>query len=108
VLKQVVKRGKEATTSPVKLNYPKSSISRMEVNFEERHSTIEANLLITKKGHRCETIDSKVMGMAAPWYHRGKTFLVLMERERLIVKGAEEIENVEANYKYRDKTEGQR
>ena len=31
-----------------------------------------------------------------------------MEGERLVVKGAEEVENAEAISKYRDKAEGQR
>ena len=31
-----------------------------------------------------------------------------MEGERLVVKGAEEVEHTEANSKYRDKAEGQR
>ena len=31
-----------------------------------------------------------------------------MEGERLVVKGAEEMEHAEANSKYRDKAEGQR
>ena len=31
-----------------------------------------------------------------------------MEGERLVVKGAEEVEHAETNSKYRDKVEGQR
>ena len=31
-----------------------------------------------------------------------------MEGERLVVKGAEEVEHAKANSKYRDKVEGQR
>ncbi|CAL9749241.1 unnamed protein product [Musa acuminata subsp. burmannicoides] len=34
--------------------------------------------------------------------------LALMEGERLVVKGAEEVEHAEAISKYRDKAEGQR
>ena len=40
-----------------------------------------------------------------PWSHRS---LALMEGECLVVKGAEEVENAEANSKYQDKAEGQK
>ncbi|RWW34958.1 hypothetical protein GW17_00000241 [Ensete ventricosum] len=74
VLKQVVKRGEETTTSPEGLNYPKAK-------------------------HRLE------------W--RGRTFMELSiscshKRRGLVVKGAEEVENIEANSKYQDKVEGQK
>ncbi|RWW12360.1 hypothetical protein GW17_00023977 [Ensete ventricosum] len=51
VLKQVVERGEEATTSLVGLNYPKSKASvRKEVDSEEHHSATEADLSIVKEG----------------------------------------------------------
>ncbi|RWW53538.1 hypothetical protein BHE74_00039966 [Ensete ventricosum] len=50
VLKQVVRRGEEATTSSEGLNYPKSKVSvRKEVDSEERHSAVEADLPIAKE-----------------------------------------------------------
>ncbi|RWW74727.1 hypothetical protein BHE74_00017317, partial [Ensete ventricosum] len=51
VLKQEVERGKEATTSPKGLSYPKSKVSiRNEVDSEKRHSAAEADLPIAKEG----------------------------------------------------------
>ncbi|RWW43859.1 hypothetical protein BHE74_00050428 [Ensete ventricosum] len=53
------------------------------------------------------------MGLTAPWYRRGRTFvepsIPCSHRGRvLVVKGVEEVENAEANSKYHDRTEGQR
>ncbi|RWW46760.1 hypothetical protein BHE74_00047287 [Ensete ventricosum] len=46
-----VERGKEATTSPEGLNYLKSKVSiRKEVDSEEPHGAVEANLPIAKEG----------------------------------------------------------
>ncbi|RWW39935.1 hypothetical protein BHE74_00054685 [Ensete ventricosum] len=58
-------------------------------------------------------MDSRVMGLVAPWYRRGGTSvessIPCFHRGRvLVVKGAEEVENAEANSKYQDKAEGQR
>ncbi|RWW77155.1 hypothetical protein BHE74_00014704 [Ensete ventricosum] len=65
----VVERGEEAT-SPEGLSYPKSKVSvRKEVDSEERHSAVEADLPIMK-GHKCKAMDSRAMGLAAPWYRR--------------------------------------
>ncbi|RZS11064.1 hypothetical protein BHM03_00042355 [Ensete ventricosum] len=51
VLKQVVKRGEEATMSPVELGYPKSKVSIIkEVDSEEHQSAAEADLPIAKEG----------------------------------------------------------
>ncbi|RRT58226.1 hypothetical protein B296_00042598, partial [Ensete ventricosum] len=52
------------------------------------------------------------MGLAAPWYHRGETSVESLIScshggRALVVKGAEEVENAEANSKYQDKAEGQ-
>ncbi|RWW05487.1 hypothetical protein BHE74_00006044 [Ensete ventricosum] len=47
----VIERGEEAMTSPVGLSYLKGKVSiRKEVDSEERHSAIEADLLIAKEG----------------------------------------------------------
>ncbi|RWV89880.1 hypothetical protein GW17_00047954 [Ensete ventricosum] len=47
---QVVERGEEAMMSPVGLNYPKSKVLvRKEVDSEERHSAVEADLPIMKE-----------------------------------------------------------
>ncbi|RWW01949.1 hypothetical protein GW17_00034984 [Ensete ventricosum] len=89
---RVVGRGEEVTTSPVGLSYPK------------------AKCWLEK---RCKLTDSRAMGLAAPWYHRGGTSVESSipfshEGRALIVKGAEEVENAKANFKYQDRAEGQR
>ncbi|RWW09546.1 hypothetical protein GW17_00026964 [Ensete ventricosum] len=48
------------------------------------------------------------MGLAAPWYRRGVTFVESSipcshGRRALVVKGVEEMENAELNSKYQDK-----
>ncbi|RWW82766.1 hypothetical protein BHE74_00008747 [Ensete ventricosum] len=58
-------------------------------------------------------MDSSVMGLVAPWYRRGgtsvKSSIPCSHGGRaLVVKGAEEVENAEADSKYQDKAEGQR
>ncbi|RWW24062.1 hypothetical protein GW17_00011665 [Ensete ventricosum] len=55
-------------------------------------------------------MDSSVMGLVAPWYRRGgtsvKSSIPCSHGGRaLVVKGAEEVENAEANSKYQDKAE---
>ncbi|RWV99275.1 hypothetical protein GW17_00037821 [Ensete ventricosum] len=60
---------------------------------------------------KCNTTDSRATGLAAPWYRRGETFvessIPSSHRGRaLVVKGAKEMENAEANSKYQDRTEG--
>ncbi|RRT36130.1 hypothetical protein B296_00030381 [Ensete ventricosum] len=85
VLKQVVERGEEMTTSPEGLSYPKSKA--------------------------CKVTDSRAMGLAAPWYCRGGTSVESSipcshGGRALVVKGAEEVENAEANSKYQDKQKG--
>ncbi|RWW21915.1 hypothetical protein BHE74_00033013 [Ensete ventricosum] len=62
---------------------------------------------------RYKAIDSRVMGLAMPWYRRGGTsvesYIPCSHRGRkLVVKGVEEVENAEANSKYQDKAGGQR
>ncbi|RWW44120.1 hypothetical protein BHE74_00050164 [Ensete ventricosum] len=63
------------------------------------------------KGCRCETTDSSVMGLAASWYRKGETSMETSipcshGGRALVVKGVEEVENAEANFKYQDKAEG--
>ncbi|RRT33003.1 hypothetical protein B296_00044975 [Ensete ventricosum] len=62
---------------------------------------------------KCKTTDSRAIGLVAPCYRRGETFvepsIFCSHGERaLVVKGVEEVENVEVNSKYQDRTEGQR
>ncbi|RRT60459.1 hypothetical protein B296_00003209 [Ensete ventricosum] len=57
--------------------------------------------------------DSRAMGLAAPWYRRGGTSMESLipcshGGRALVVKGAEEVENAEANSKYQDRVVGQR
>ncbi|RRT47025.1 hypothetical protein B296_00042242 [Ensete ventricosum] len=66
-----------------------------------------------EKRRRCKTTDSRAMGLAAPWYRRGRTSMESLipcsHRGRaLVVKGAKEVENAEANSKYQDRAKGQR
>ncbi|RZS14941.1 hypothetical protein BHM03_00046706 [Ensete ventricosum] len=66
-----------------------------------------------RKGCRCKATDSRAMGLAAPWYRRGGTSMESSipcshEGRAMVVKGAEEVENVEANFKYQDRAEEQR
>ncbi|RWV87226.1 hypothetical protein GW17_00050807 [Ensete ventricosum] len=66
-----------------------------------------------RKGRRCKATDSMVMGLATPWYRRGGTSVESLipcshEGRVLGIKGAEEVENAEANSKYQDKAKGQR
>ncbi|RWW15278.1 hypothetical protein GW17_00020892 [Ensete ventricosum] len=62
---------------------------------------------------RCKALDSRAMGLAAPWYCRGETSVessisCSQGGRALVVKGAEEVENAKANSKYQDSAEGQR
>ncbi|RRT34497.1 hypothetical protein B296_00008701 [Ensete ventricosum] len=57
--------------------------------------------------------DSRAMGLTAPWYRRGGTSMESMipcshGGRALVVKGTEEVENIEANSKYQDRAEGHR
>ncbi|RWW79157.1 hypothetical protein BHE74_00012563 [Ensete ventricosum] len=57
------------------------------------------------EGHDAKAIDSSAMGLAMLWYRRGGTSVELSipcsyEGRALVVKGAEEVENVEANSMY--------
>ncbi|RWW51863.1 hypothetical protein BHE74_00041753 [Ensete ventricosum] len=73
----------------------------------------KADLSIKKKGCRCEAMENSIMGMVAPWYHRGGTsvesLIPCSHRGRaLVVKRTEEVENTKANFKYQDKADGQK
>ncbi|RRT46051.1 hypothetical protein B296_00028109 [Ensete ventricosum] len=64
-----------------------------------------------RKGRRCKATDSRATGLAAPWYRRGGTSVESSipssyRGRALIVKGAKEMENAEANSKYKDRTKG--
>ncbi|RWW49059.1 hypothetical protein BHE74_00044820 [Ensete ventricosum] len=83
-----VERGEKATTSLEGLSYPKAK-------------------------RRGKATDSRAIGSAAPWYRRGETSVESSipcshGGRALVVKGAEEVENAEANSKYQDRAEGQR
>ncbi|RWV90311.1 hypothetical protein GW17_00047496 [Ensete ventricosum] len=61
----------------------------------------------------CKATDNSVMGLTTSWYRRGETSVESSipcshERRVLVVKGAEEVENVKANSKDQHKAEGQR
>ncbi|RWV76776.1 hypothetical protein GW17_00062507 [Ensete ventricosum] len=108
---QVVERGEEATKSPVGLSYPKAK-RRLEKRWTPRSTTVPQRRIYQsrRKGCKCKATDSRVMGLAAPWYHRGGTFMESSipyshEGRALVVKGAEEVENAKANSKYQDRME---
>ncbi|RWW08185.1 hypothetical protein GW17_00028388 [Ensete ventricosum] len=71
---EVVERGEEATTSPVGLSYPKAKC-RLERRWTRRSTTVPQRRIYRsrRKGCRCKSTDSRAMGLAAPWYHRGGT-----------------------------------
>ncbi|RRT34616.1 hypothetical protein B296_00044711 [Ensete ventricosum] len=61
----------------------------------------------------CKAIDSRAMGLTAPWYRRGGTSVessipCTHGGRALIVKGAKEVENAMTNSKYQDRMKGQR
>ncbi|RWW49930.1 hypothetical protein BHE74_00043843 [Ensete ventricosum] len=71
---------------------------RKEMDSEECHSAAEADLPMARKGHRCEATDSRVIGLAAPWYHIGGTSVEASTPcshggRVLVAKGVEEVEN---------------
>ncbi|RWW54063.1 hypothetical protein BHE74_00039407 [Ensete ventricosum] len=66
-----------------------------------------------RKGCKCKATVGRTMGLAAPWYRIGGTSVESLipcshGGRVLVVKGAEEVDNAEANSKYQDKAEGQR
>ncbi|RWW27696.1 hypothetical protein GW17_00007865 [Ensete ventricosum] len=83
------------------------------MDSEGCHSATEADLPIARKGCRCETMDSRVMGLAMLWYRKGGTSVEASipcshGGRVLAAKGAKEVENAKANSKYQDRVEGQR
>ncbi|KAJ8512078.1 hypothetical protein OPV22_002512 [Ensete ventricosum] len=114
VSKQVVGKGEEATTSPVGLSYPKAK-RRLERRWTRRSTTVPQRRIYRsrRKGCRCKSTDSSAMGLAAPWYCSGGTFVESSipcshGGRALVAKGAKEVENAKANSKYQDRAEGQR
>ncbi|RWW80199.1 hypothetical protein BHE74_00011474 [Ensete ventricosum] len=64
-----------------------------------------------RKGRRCKAMDIRVMGLAAPWYRRGGTFVESLipcshGGRALVVKGAKKVKNVEANSKFQARLKG--
>ncbi|RWW64080.1 hypothetical protein BHE74_00028704 [Ensete ventricosum] len=65
----------------------------------------------SKDKTECEAIDNSVMGLVVSLYCRGGTSVELSiscshRRRALVVKGAKELENAQANSNYQDKAEG--
>ncbi|RWV77805.1 hypothetical protein GW17_00061323, partial [Ensete ventricosum] len=105
-------RGSDDESRGTQLPKSKASV-RKEVDSEECHSAIETDLPIAKNGRRCKATDSRVIGLAVPWYRRGRTSMESSIRcshggKALVVKGAKEVENAKANSKYQDRAKGQR
>ncbi|RWW51819.1 hypothetical protein BHE74_00041794 [Ensete ventricosum] len=114
VLKQVVERSEEATTSPEGLSYPKAK-RQLERRWTRRSVIVPQRRIyrLRRKGRRCKTTDSRAMGSVAPWYYEGGTSVESSipyshGGRALVVKGAEEAKNAKANSKYQDRAEGQR
>ncbi|RWW64962.1 hypothetical protein BHE74_00027758 [Ensete ventricosum] len=114
VLQQTVDKGEEATTSPEGLSNPKAK-HWSERRWTRRNATMPQRQIYRSRRKRCKcnAMDSRAMGLAAPWYHKGRIFVessIPCSRggRTLVVKGAEEMENAETNSKYQDKAEGHR
>ncbi|RWV90782.1 hypothetical protein GW17_00046989, partial [Ensete ventricosum] len=109
---QVVERGEEVMTSLVGLSYPKAN-HRLERRWTRRNTTVPQRRIYRsrRKGCRCKITYSRTMGLAAPWYHKGRTSVESSipcshGGRALVVRGAEEVENANANSKYQDQVEG--
>ncbi|RRT53158.1 hypothetical protein B296_00018587 [Ensete ventricosum] len=64
----------------------------------------------SKDKAKCKIMHSRAMGLATPWYRRGGTSIESSipcshGGKALVVKGAEKVENAEANSKYQDRAE---
>ncbi|RWW90309.1 hypothetical protein BHE74_00000545 [Ensete ventricosum] len=101
-------------TSPKGLNYPKAKC-RSERRWTRRSATVPQRRIYRsrRKGRKYKATDSRAMCLVTPWYRRGgisvESSIPCSHGGRaLVVKGAEEVENAEANSKYQDKAEGQR
>ncbi|RWW26853.1 hypothetical protein GW17_00008744 [Ensete ventricosum] len=93
----------------------RDSKRRLKRRWTQRSATMpqRRNYQSRRKGRKCKATDSRAMGLAAPWYRRGGTYVESSTPyshggRALVVKGAEEVENAEVNSKYQDKAEGQR
>ncbi|RWV86190.1 hypothetical protein GW17_00051941 [Ensete ventricosum] len=89
------RRGSDDESSGAQLPKSKVSVGK-EIDSEECHSTIKANLSMVRKRRKCEATDSRAMGLVAPWYCRevkgiaNSKNLVLMQglvHERRSVRG---------------------
>ncbi|RWW40530.1 hypothetical protein BHE74_00054050 [Ensete ventricosum] len=65
---------------------------------------------MSRKRYRCETTDNRAMSLVVSWYRRGGTSVEALipcshEGRVLVAKGADEVENAEANSKYQDRAE---
>ncbi|RWW68992.1 hypothetical protein BHE74_00023439 [Ensete ventricosum] len=110
---RVVERGEKVTTSPEGLSYPRAK-HRLE-RWTRRSATVPQRRIyrLRRKGRRCKATDNRAIGSTSPWYSRGGTSMESSipsshGGRALVVKGAEEVENTEANSKYQDSAEGQR
>ncbi|RWW89704.1 hypothetical protein BHE74_00001255 [Ensete ventricosum] len=90
VLKQVVEREEEVTTSPKELSYPKAT-RRSEGRWPQRSVIVPQRRIYRLGGTSVES--------SIPCSHGGRV---------LVVKGAEEVENAGVNSKYQDRAKGQR
>ncbi|RWW47469.1 hypothetical protein BHE74_00046530, partial [Ensete ventricosum] len=93
---------------------PKSKVLiRKEVNLEECHSAAEVDLPIVKKGMKMQSNGELGHGLGSAIVPQRRDFHgvinpLLSWRKTLVIKGAEEVENAEANSKYQEKVEGQK
>ncbi|RWV83571.1 hypothetical protein GW17_00054797 [Ensete ventricosum] len=85
---------------------------RLERRWTQRSATVPQRRIYRsqRKGHRCKAMDNRAMGLAPSWYRKGGTSVESSIPcshgwRALVVKGAEEVENAEANSKYRGKAE---
>ncbi|RZS24439.1 hypothetical protein BHM03_00057505 [Ensete ventricosum] len=103
---RVVEKGEEAMTSPEGLSYPKA-MHRSDRRWTRRSVKMPQRRIhqLRRKGYKCKATDSRAMGLAATWYRRGGTSVESSipcshGGRVLVVKGAKEVENAEANFKY--------
>ncbi|RRT56893.1 hypothetical protein B296_00047573 [Ensete ventricosum] len=94
----------KAETSPHLSTFGSGCIDQGELLGEHTGAEVGG-----RKG--CETTDSSAMGLAASWCRKGGTSMETSipcshGGRALVVKGVEEVENAEANFKYQDKAEG--
>ncbi|RRT69310.1 hypothetical protein B296_00002429 [Ensete ventricosum] len=85
--------------SPVGLSYPKAK-RQLERRWTRWSTTMPQRRIYQsrRKGCRCKAMDSRAMGLAIPWYRRGRTSVESSipcshGGRALVVKGAKEVEN---------------